>query len=105
MAILHETSDVAIHRRPSGLGAIVQKHPPPHRSIGLAPSQVSPHNQEEVWQRLYGYDGKGVSDRVRFSKYKGKFEKGYAVNWGYMSLFSSTGKIWQDEGNGLTRSD
>ena len=57
----------------------------PHRSIGMAPSQVSPQNQEEVWQRLYGHDGKGVpklrvSDRVRISKYKGKFEKGYAVN-------------------------
>ena len=58
-----------------------------HRTIGMAPSQVSPQNQEEVWQRLYGHDGKGVpklrvSDRVRISKYKGKFEKSYAVNWG-----------------------
>ena len=81
MAILHETPDVAIHRRPSGLGAVVQQHPPPHRSIGMAPSQISVQNQEEVWQRLYGHDGKGVpklrvSDRVRISKYKGKFEKG-----------------------------
>ena len=51
----------------------------PHRSIGMAPSQVSALNQEKVWQRLYGHDGKGVpklrvSDRVRVSKYKGKFE-------------------------------
>ena len=43
-------------------------------------------NQEEVWQRLYGHDGKGVpkfrvSNRVRISKYKGKFEKGYMANW------------------------
>ena len=57
-----------------------------HRSIGMAPSQVSYRNQEQVWQRLYGHDGKGVpklrvSDRVRISKYKGKFEKGYAANW------------------------
>ena len=83
VAIPHETSDVAIHRRPSGLGALVQKHP--HRSIGMAPSQVSAKNQEKVWQRLYGHDGKGVpklrvSDRVRDSKYNGKFEKGYADN-------------------------
>ena len=47
---------------------------------------MSYQNQEQVWQRLYGHDGKGVpklrvSDRVRISKYKGKFEKGYAVNW------------------------
>ena len=39
-----------------------------------------------VWQRLYGHDGKGVpklnvSDRVRNSKYKGTFEKGYETNW------------------------
>ena len=58
----------------------------PHRSIGMAPSHVSAQNQEELWHRLYGHDGKGVpklrvSDRVRISKYKGKFEKGYAVNW------------------------
>ena len=84
MAILHETPDVAIHHRPSGLCAIVQQHP--HRSIDMAPSHVSYQNQEQVWQRLYGHDGKGVpklrvSDRVRISKYKGKFEKGYAVNW------------------------
>ena len=31
-----------------------------HRSIGMAPSQVNAANQEEVWQRLYGHDGKGV---------------------------------------------
>ena len=48
--------------------------------------QVNPKNQEEVWQWLYGHDGKGVpkfrvSNRVRIIKYKGKFEKGYAANW------------------------
>ena len=32
----------------------------PHRSIGMAPSQVSAKNQEDVWQRMYGHDGKGV---------------------------------------------
>ena len=57
-----------------------------HRIIGMAPLQVSYRNQEQVWQRLYGHDGKGVpklhvSDRVRISKYKGKFEKGYEANW------------------------
>ena len=57
-----------------------------HRIIGMAPLQVSYRNQEQVWQRLYGHDGTGVpklhvSDRVRISKYKGKFEKGYAANW------------------------
>ena len=58
----------------------------PHRMIGMAPSQVNAQNQEQVWQRLYGHDGKGVpklrvSDRVRVSKYKRTFEKGYETNW------------------------
>ena len=57
-----------------------------HRSLGMAPSQVTARNQEKVWQRLYGHDGKGVpklnvSDRVRISRYKGTFEKGYETNW------------------------
>ncbi|KAI0239814.1 hypothetical protein LSAT2_009420, partial [Lamellibrachia satsuma] len=45
-------------------------------------------NKEAVWQRMYGHDvtGKGVpklcvSDRVRVSKYKSTFEKGYETNW------------------------
>ena len=51
-----------------------------------APLRVNAKNQEKVWQRLYGHDGKGVpklcvSDRVRISKYKGTFEKGYETNW------------------------
>ncbi|KAI0240866.1 hypothetical protein LSAT2_008339 [Lamellibrachia satsuma] len=58
VAILDETPDVVIHRRPSGLGAVEQRHP--HRSIGMTPSQVSAENQEKVWQRMYGHDGKGV---------------------------------------------
>ena len=57
-----------------------------HRSIGMTPSQVNAKNQEEVWQRLYGHDGKGVPkfrvlDRVRISKFKRLFEKGYMANW------------------------
>ena len=58
-----------------------------HRSIGMAPSQVNAANQEEVWQRLYGHDGKGVpkfkvDDRVRISeaavreRVHGKLERG-----------------------------
>ena len=51
-----------------------------HRSIGMAPSQVSAKNQEQVWQRLYGHDGKGVPkframDGVRISKVKRQFKK------------------------------
>ncbi|RLJ22609.1 hypothetical protein DJ031_00475 [bacterium endosymbiont of Escarpia laminata] len=59
----------------------------PHRSIEMAPSQVDDTNQEEVWQRLYGgHHGKGmpkyhVADRVRISKVKRRFDKGYMANW------------------------
>ena len=65
---------------------LVQSSNTPHRSIDMTQLQINPKNQEEVWQRLYGHDGKGVpkfrvSNRVRISKYKGKFEKGYAANW------------------------
>ena len=57
-----------------------------HRINGMTPSQVNTKNQEEVWQRLYGHDGKGVpkfrvSNRVRISKFKRLFEKGYIANW------------------------
>ena len=52
-----------------------------HRSIGMATSQMNAANQEEVWQRLYGHDGKGVpkfkvDDRVRISNRSGGSRKG-----------------------------
>ena len=57
-----------------------------HRSIGMAPSEVTSTNQETVWQRLYGHERVGtpkfrVSNRVRISKAKRHFEKGYMANW------------------------
>ena len=58
-----------------------------HRSIKMTPSQVNRENQEEVWQRLYGQPQKDktipwpVGTRVRISKVKGLFEKGYLPNW------------------------
>ena len=53
---------------------------PHHRSIGMAPSQVSAANQEEVWQRMNGHDGKGVpkfrvEDRVSISKAKRQLKR------------------------------
>ena len=52
----------------------------------MAPSAVNGANQEMVWQRLYGHDGGGtpkyrVGDRVRISKAKRHFAKGYMANW------------------------
>ena len=45
-------------------------------------------NQEDVWQRSYGNVGDGdtkinlkVGDRVRISKAKKRFDKGYLPNW------------------------
>ena len=59
-----------------------------HRSIGLAPSQVSWKNDAQVWKRLYG--GKRtktktfalkVVDWVRLSKARRTFKKGYLPGW------------------------
>ena len=58
-----------------------------HRSIKMAPSHVSKDNEEVVWQRLYGQTVEkepkpfSVGTRVRISKAKGLFEKGYLPNW------------------------
>lgn len=58
-----------------------------HRSIGMRPVDVNLQNQEEVWNRLYGQPIKKTSpklkvgDRVRMTKYKGVFTKGYIGDW------------------------
>ena len=58
-----------------------------HRAIGLKPKKVKKNNEAEVLQRLF--NGKCVidkrkfkkGDKVRISKYKHIFEKGYTPNW------------------------
>ena len=62
-----------------------------HRSIGTAPERVTQSNAQEIWHRLYGKDFVKrsaqvrfkfkVGDKVRISKKKGIFEKGYLPNW------------------------
>ena len=60
-----------------------------HRSIGTTPASVTIENQMEVKKRLYGEDISTtrtkykfkVDDRVRISKVKMMFEKGYKANW------------------------
>ena len=65
-----------------------------HRSIQRAPVEVSTKNQEDVWQQLYGGGGKKkkkkkkknrarlkVGDRVRISKTRRVFKKGYLPSW------------------------
>jgi hypothetical protein len=62
-----------------------------HKSIKMAPSEVTEANEGEVLENLYGdawaSDKKKkkpkfkVGDFVRISKVKGVFEKGYVGNW------------------------
>lgn len=62
-----------------------------HSSIGMKPSQVNRRNQGEVWRRLYEnylWDRGRVrvphftiGDRVRISKMKKTFQKGYVQGW------------------------
>ena len=59
-----------------------------HRSIKMAPSNVDKTNKEEVWQTLYGNFTNETpkilfreGDRVRISKVKKTFEKGYLPSW------------------------
>ena len=58
-----------------------------HRSIGIPPTEVTWANQTTVAKRLYGRKGPKKSckfspgDRVRLSKAKRTFKKGYLPNW------------------------
>ena len=57
-----------------------------HRSIGMAPIDVTSENEDEIARRLYPpkpplkyrYE---IGDRVRIVKYKDVFQKGYLPNW------------------------
>lgn len=58
-----------------------------HSSIGMSPNDVNFDNQEDVWLRLYEADltttkpRYKVGDRVRISKARMAFERGYTPNW------------------------
>ena len=64
-----------------------------HSTTGVAPEKVNHYNGEKVWRRLYGHRLKGsrtapgprahfaVGDRVRISRDKAIFSKGYSANW------------------------
>ena len=60
-----------------------------HRSIGMAPNNVTKDDEDRIWVRLYD-DGDTYLKRhrkvengakVRISRIKGAFEKGYMPNW------------------------
>lgn len=60
-----------------------------HRSIKRTPAEVNTDNQEDVWQTLYGQPLNQtrvtkllkVGDRVRISKARRRFKKGYLPSW------------------------
>jgi len=57
-----------------------------HRTIGMAPNEVSSQNAQQVADRMYPLKTEPhwklqVGDKVRISKYKNIFEKGYTQNW------------------------
>ena len=61
-----------------------------HRSIGLAPVDVTKKNENQVWERLYGKRLRPntkrvtvlkVGDRVRLNKKHRPFKKGYLPGW------------------------
>ena len=58
-----------------------------HRSIGMAPQDVTWENEEAVWKRLYDKRVKKekpqfkVGDRVRLNKIHRTFAKGYLPGW------------------------
>ena len=59
----------------------------PHRSIGMAPSDVTTLNKAKVWFRLYAdpvvykEPSLHVGDSVRISKARQTFKKGYLAQW------------------------
>ena len=60
-----------------------------HRAIGRAPDSVTPENEAEVWQHLYGdrlvpsrrRSDLKVGDRVHLSKHVRTFKKSYTAQW------------------------
>jgi len=58
-----------------------------HRSIGMAPAQVGPDNEDEVRSRLYPAKPKSyrwkydVGDKVRIAMQRRPFRKGYLGDW------------------------
>lgn len=59
-----------------------------HRSIGIAPVDVTPDLEAQIFQKLYGFHAKikyifDLGDQVRISKVKKTFRRGYLPGWTY----------------------
>jgi hypothetical protein len=82
-----------------------------HRSIKMAPSQVTAENQEEVYANLYEHEKPvdytpskfNVGDRVLVARRKLVFEKGYKQN--YTKTPVKVVKIWETNPRVYTLSD
>ena len=74
-----------------------------HRTIGMAPNEVSFANRREILNRIYGTRAPPVvckfrqGDRVRIPVIKNIFDKGYAPNWSE-DIFTIAGKKSDGEG-------
>ncbi|CAF1077934.1 unnamed protein product, partial [Brachionus calyciflorus] len=63
-----------------------------HRTIKTNPNKVSKKNEDKIFRNIYGYEKDTgddsfltinfkIGDKVRISKNKGIFDKGYTPNW------------------------
>ena len=58
-----------------------------HRTIGMKPTAVNKKNETKIWDRMYGFNDEDIDikfqigEKVRISKNKKIFEKGYTPNW------------------------
>lgn len=78
-----------------------------HRSLGMTPNQV-PHRVQEAYETMYAKWKPGmerrrpvkdkfpVGTRVRLSKQKGTFGRGYEANWSTEEFFISGRRIMKD---------
>ncbi len=77
----------------------------PHRSIGIAPKDVSDENSKKIFKKLFpdielkGKPRLAVGDLVRIIKEKTLFDKGYKQNWSdsiykVKEVIQKAGRIW-----------
>lgn len=77
----------------------------PHRTIGMAPDQVTDQNSESIYKRVFGdinlkaVPRLSVGDKVRILREKNIFEKGYTINWSEQiyvikNVIQKAGIVW-----------
>ena len=79
----------------------------PHRTIGMAPDQVTDKNSPTIYKKVFGDTNLksvprlSVGDKVRILKDKSLFDKGYTINWSekiyrIKSVIQKSGIIWYE---------